>query len=262
MTGDLSMLAPAMVAVGAAVLIVGKRSIYHSQLPSRADSPAHRFRFAMPVLATLPVRNAQRAPRCLIPERATAADAMARLLQAGVTSAPVVDVTGRFIGDIDLDRLRTAESPATVSGLADHDAPTLTPDDPLDSALETIVAARRSWVSVVLDGRVVGTVSVRDVITSYRAAVAGSVRQVRVLHDAGVLLEGEVTVGSPLAGRFVRDVAWPDETTLVSIERGRALVVPNGGARLEAGDRLTVLAAERSEPAARELLGGAAAGAA
>ena len=46
-----------MVAVGVAMLIVGDSSIYKSQLATKADSPAHRFRFAMPVLATLPVRT-------------------------------------------------------------------------------------------------------------------------------------------------------------------------------------------------------------
>ena len=48
MTGNLSMLAPAMVAVGLATFVVGSKSIYRSQLATRADSPAHRFRFAMP----------------------------------------------------------------------------------------------------------------------------------------------------------------------------------------------------------------------
>ena len=48
MTGNLSMLAPAMVAVGLATFVVGSRTIYRSQLATRADSPAHRFRFAVP----------------------------------------------------------------------------------------------------------------------------------------------------------------------------------------------------------------------
>ncbi|HEY5540394.1 MAG TPA: chloride channel protein [Coriobacteriia bacterium] len=55
MTGNLSLLAPAMVAVGIATLIVGDRHIYASQLRSREDAPAHRFRFGLTPVGALPV---------------------------------------------------------------------------------------------------------------------------------------------------------------------------------------------------------------
>ena len=42
MTGNLSMLAPAMIAVGIASALLGKSTIYTSQVETRADSPAHR----------------------------------------------------------------------------------------------------------------------------------------------------------------------------------------------------------------------------
>src|SRR5512146_2821141 len=53
MTDSLAMLGPAMLAIGIATLVVGDRSMYASQLRSRADSPAHRFRFALPVMASI-----------------------------------------------------------------------------------------------------------------------------------------------------------------------------------------------------------------
>src|SRR5665648_1292269 len=55
MTGNLSLLAPAMVAVGIATLIVGDRHIYASQLRSREDAPAHRFRFGLTPVGALPI---------------------------------------------------------------------------------------------------------------------------------------------------------------------------------------------------------------
>ena len=58
MTGNLSLLAPAMVAVAISTALVGDRTIYHSQLPTRADSPAHRVRFSFPLLSSLLVRDA------------------------------------------------------------------------------------------------------------------------------------------------------------------------------------------------------------
>lgn len=42
MTGNLSMLAPAMIAVGIASILIGKQAIYTSQVDTRADSSAHR----------------------------------------------------------------------------------------------------------------------------------------------------------------------------------------------------------------------------
>jgi CIC family chloride channel protein len=44
MTGNLSLLAPAMLAVGVSYLVVGNNTIYANQIYSRADSPAHRAR--------------------------------------------------------------------------------------------------------------------------------------------------------------------------------------------------------------------------
>src|SRR5919202_1887228 len=62
MTGNLSLLAPAMVAVALSTALVGDATIYRSQLPNRASSPAHRIRFSFPLLSSLLVRDAM-APR-------------------------------------------------------------------------------------------------------------------------------------------------------------------------------------------------------
>ncbi len=55
MTGSLSILAPAMVAVGLAWFIVrrGDDTIYRSQLKNRADAPAQRLLTGMPILSNV-----------------------------------------------------------------------------------------------------------------------------------------------------------------------------------------------------------------
>ena len=60
MTGNLELLAPAMVAVGLATLIVGDATIYTSQIKDRVASSAHRIRFGLPLLASLPITKAMR----------------------------------------------------------------------------------------------------------------------------------------------------------------------------------------------------------
>src|SRR5579875_285254 len=58
MTGNLSMLAPAMIAAGISSIIVADNTIYTSQVETRADSPAHRLQLSFPLLSTLAVRQA------------------------------------------------------------------------------------------------------------------------------------------------------------------------------------------------------------
>ena len=79
MTGNLSMLAPAMVAVGLATFVVGTRTIYRSQLATRADSPSQRFRFALPLLAAVPVGGAARQARLIVGTEETVAGARNRI---------------------------------------------------------------------------------------------------------------------------------------------------------------------------------------
>jgi CIC family chloride channel protein len=68
MTGNLSLLAPAMIAVGISSIIVGKDTIYISQVDTRADSPAHRLQLSFPLLSTLAVRE-ESAPRETVTRR-------------------------------------------------------------------------------------------------------------------------------------------------------------------------------------------------
>ena len=82
MTGNLSMLAPAMIAIGIATVVVGERTIYRSQLPTRAESPAHQFRFALPLMASITAADAARAPKLVLSVDDTVAQARARLAAA------------------------------------------------------------------------------------------------------------------------------------------------------------------------------------
>ena len=94
MTDSLAMLGPAMLAIGVATLVVGDRSMYASQLRSRADSPAHRFRFALPLMASIPAGDAVRAPRAVLRTGDRIGPPAPRLEAAEVPGAPVIDGDG------------------------------------------------------------------------------------------------------------------------------------------------------------------------
>src|SRR5664280_1794647 len=68
MTGSLSIITPAMVAVGISWLIVRRNddTIYRSQLKSRADAPAQRLLAGLPLLAAIPTTRAMVKPRLVI----------------------------------------------------------------------------------------------------------------------------------------------------------------------------------------------------
>src|SRR5574338_741393 len=88
MTGNLSLLAPAMIAVALSTALVGDLTIYLSQLPNRASSPAHRVRLAFPLRSSLSVRDAM-APAVVLRTDLALDEARAAALPNG---AVVVDV--------------------------------------------------------------------------------------------------------------------------------------------------------------------------
>ena len=254
MTGNLSMLAPAMVAVGLATFVVGTRTIYRSQLATRADSPSQRFRFALPLLAAVPVGGAARQARLVVGADETVAAARTRIQAAGVPGAPVIDDEGMVLGMVDLDVLLASVDDQLVRAAAFVREPILATDDGLDDALGALADHRRSWAPVVSGGRLVGVLSVRDVMAAYRVALRGNVRQVRGLRAGGVIIEAEIPQDSYLAGRLVAEVPWPRDAVLVAIERHDGLVVPRGDLRLEAGDRISIFAAPAANNEVEALL--------
>lgn len=58
MTGTYTLLVPSMIATTIAYVITGKNTIYENQVESRADSPAHRGEYSVPLLQRLKVKDA------------------------------------------------------------------------------------------------------------------------------------------------------------------------------------------------------------
>lgn len=67
----------------------------------------------------------------------------------------------------------------------------------------------------------------------------------RTQPDAGYY-DFRVPVGSIADGRKVRDVSWPEGSTLVSVRREREVLVPDGDTGLIAGDVVTAFGTESS----------------
>ncbi|HET8629634.1 MAG TPA: chloride channel protein [Thermomicrobiales bacterium] len=261
MTGNLSLLAPAMLAVGLATLVVGNNTIYESQLPSRVDSPAHRYKYAFPLLATLRVRDAARPADVVLRPDDRLHDAEARLHAAGVTGAPVVGEAGTVVGMLtaeDIAREPEAKrETATVGAAMGPAAGGLAPDVGLDTALDTMTSDGLAWAPV-LDaeqgGRLAGVVTVGGILRAYREALHRSVRRTDSIALGSTLLEVTVTPDSPLATRAVRDLALPAETLLVACRRGAVVTFPHGDTVFQPGDVVTVVTSVPQEERVRRYL--------
>ena len=116
----------------------------------------------------------------------------------------------------------------------------------LDQASEALTATPLAWAPV-LDGdrRVVGTLSVSDLVHAYRRELMASAERVGGLGPGTGLSEVRITADSPAAGRCLRDAGMPNGVLVTSITRAGDVVVPSGDAVILAGDRLSLLGEHR-----------------
>lgn len=243
MTGSLALLPPAMVAIGLAALIVGDNSIYESQLRSRAEAPAHRAAFGLPLLSSVTVAEVMTPPRLALPEASPADVARGLLQDRRVPGAPVVGEDGRFIGV--LSPGEPDSPPDTAGAAADRSYPTVPSDRGLDFALDAMVSAGTGWLPVVDGGRLVGIVAMRDVIGGYQQALRRSLRLLADVGGSSVLVEAFVSEASPFAGVTVAEAPWPSGSFAMSIDRRGQLITPTSDTLLQAGD--VVVAVVRAE---------------
>jgi H+/Cl- antiporter ClcA/CBS domain-containing protein len=244
MTGTLELVLPAMVAIGLATLVVGDRSIYEHQLRDRRASPGHRFRSAMPLLASVPVTASMESPGLLIDGATTPAAARRLLSEAGISEASVVDGRQAYVGAITVAALEGA-TVSSVRGLADTSAPSLPMEATLEDAVEGLATTRFAHVPVLNDRRkVVGVVTAAEAIRGYRVALQSNLRGVGAAPPGTTLVEVTPSAGSPLVGRSLRELGLPVGTVVMAILREDSLLVPGHLDRIEAGDDLMLLVPE------------------
>ncbi len=207
MTGNLSLLAPAMIAIAVATLLVGDRTIYTSQLPNRASAPAHRLRSSFPLLAALTVRNAY--------EPAKAGEA------ASVPENAAVELRDR-----------------------------------LDDAMLVMADADVSEVPVVSDGNIVGRLTYRDALRTYRSMIDTGLRRVDQLPATSLIMEFTVATSAPVDGRALRDAGFPPEALVVSVAHEGRSTIPVAGTILRAGDVLTIVGKPGQSDELRTLIEG------
>ena len=182
-------------------------------------------------------------PRLVLHDRGTAAEARLALEGAGVSGAPVVDEAGRFEGTVTQAGIashRKGDRP--IGELTDPTVPCVALSSRLDSALESLMEAPLSWVSVLdPERRVVGTLSISDLLAAYRRELLASVARVNDLGTGADAFDLTITVDSPAAGQRLRAIGLHKGVLVTSITRGGEVVLPSGDTVVLAGDRLAAL---------------------
>ncbi len=154
----------------------------------------------------------------------------------------------RYGGPSDAVTVREAMTPRPV---------TVVPSTPVSRALERMAALGFGRLPVVDEdtpGLLVGVFRREDAVRAYHEALSSStdveLRRARLAQrtDPGAgYFDFRVPPGSIADGRPVKEVAWPEGSTLVSVRRGREVVVPTGNTVLLAGDVVTAFGSESSK---------------
>jgi len=249
MTGTLELLAPAMLAVALSVLIVGDHTIYRSQIPDRSHAPANRFRFGLPLLTTIGVRDAME-PEPMVADLGTPAQTvLARIEQEGRTGMPVVEADGRYVGWF---RAQEVEDGRPVDAYLDRSAPAVPDDATLDAVIDVFAASSEVEVPILDDDlRPIGIVDVGDAMVAYRRALGSNLRRLGGSLRGARMFEIALEQASPAIGKRLSDL--PDSVVIVSLERGDHLVIPQSDTALQVGDVVSLVMVGADEEVADAL---------
>ena len=173
MTGTLSLLAPAMIAVAVATAVVGDRTIYEAQLRDRASSLHHRLRLSFPMLAALSVREALE-PAVVALAEETAGDVLDRVRTADARGAVVVDRDGHPAGAVTRGALeRAAEHDATIPAGELMAPVVVSARETLEDAMLAQAQAASHVAAVTEEGAPAGIATSEALLRTYRSARQG-----------------------------------------------------------------------------------------
>ncbi|MPZ51853.1 MAG: CBS domain-containing protein [Acidimicrobiia bacterium] len=136
---------------------------------------------------------------------------------------------------------------------------TVHPTDQVSHALEVMASlgvGRLPVVDTGDDSALIGMFRREDAVNAYHLALGQRTDHALSRHrltqrtDPGTgYFDFRVPFGSIADGRMVREVGWPEGVTLVSIRRGREVIVPNGLTLLGADDVVTAFGSEGAQRA-------------
>ncbi len=256
MTNDHRIILPLMLAVVTSYLVARRlepESVYTLKLRARGvDLSARKD---MHIMRAITVGEAMTREFPTVPASMSLAALADLFHQTGHHGFPVLGERGELAGVVTLEdyerAMRKGQVEAGVAAICTRDPITAFPDETLEEVLLRFGEHEVGRVPVV-ERRdptcLAGILRRSDITRAYSLAVAkrAQVRQRMALaragaDGAGTLAEVEVTPGAAWEGRMIRELALPGDCLLVSVKRGRKILIPHGDTTLQAGDRVTAL---------------------
>ncbi len=181
LAGSYDLLVPLMLASGIAFVALRKVSLYHAQLGSQKDSPAHPTHF-LDILKSVRVGDVMIKDTDFVAfEPGTnAAEMLRRVTDASWQDVfPVLDADKKMLGFVTMDSLRIVAAepelaPMTIAADAMLPAVSLRPHDTLRGAAEAFVAHGVREIPVLdEEGKIAGFIDEADIGRSYLDATTG-----------------------------------------------------------------------------------------
>jgi CIC family chloride channel protein len=194
-------------------------------------------------------------------------------IRTGRHGFPVINPDGSLFGVVSLEDYRRAmdrdadsANQLLVRDIATLDIVSVYADETVGKALQKMAPRDISRLPVVAredPHHLIGVVRRNDIVRAYevgalrREEARQRIDQVRALSDARTRFT-ELTLAStsPAAGKTLGDLGLPRGIILVSIRRGRELLIPAGDTQLLPGDRVTVLCKQDHIKDVKSILGG------
>jgi len=175
MVGSITILIPAMAAVAVSHLLTGEKTIFRQQVPTKAQSGAHRGEYDRDVLSRLIVRDAMVKKDAVIAFSPGDEPAGVRhmIAETGHTGFPILE-SGKLVGVVThRDVQRAGKAPGecpTLRGLMTSPPVTVHPGDTLEDALSLMVGNDFDHLPVVQDGTtdvLAGFITRTDILRAY-----------------------------------------------------------------------------------------------
>jgi CIC family chloride channel protein len=273
-TDDYALILPMMLTAGVCVIILERTNVNGIYMTSLAQSGLHLKQGRdIDLMQAITVQEAMTSPAPTVPINADLRELRDAFHEYQTRALCVINDNQELYGVVTLGDLQRAFETAlndpdhaakTVGDIATTEIITARPEEALWTAIRKMGVHEIGRLPVVdsHNGAVVGLLRRHDIMNAYNVASARKLReqhiaeQVRLQTLTGAhVLEYHIHKTSALRGQLIKDVEWPPESVIASIQRKGRLIVPHGSTVLQAGDMLTIVADEHSELLLNRLFG-------
>ena len=267
-TGDYGLVLPLMLAVAIATVLSSRlhpESAYTSPLVRMGIHAAPSDH--VDILTSVTIRDLELQPPIVVAPTDTLTVVEGVLRRNRLNGVAVVDENDRLVGVVsesDIGRLGGASDQLSAADAMTRNPRTVSADVPVSEALERMAVLGVGRLPVVdrnHPDRIEAMFRREDAIAAYHLALGTRARSnhrrpliAGQSSGSTAYLDFEVPPGSVADHRKIREVPWPEGCIVVSVHRGKDLLVASGDLELRSGDALTVFGDQSARRRLRERL--------